>query len=344
MRASFASVRAKRKKAGQASRLPDGQAAIPALRKRRRLRRFRGKCAFAVACAGGYEVFVPMARYYSGQNQPLGHWNNLPIYLTTILTAVLVAGLVISAVLMSMQSPLLRIFIFEMPLAPAWSAWRLFTYPIIGQVSFFTPFSILFFYWLSVGLETHLGRPKLAWLLVVITLVTPAVAALWWWAFGAPSSAFDNYMLMSGLLIAFATLYPNTEVWGWIPFKWFAFACIACGSLMLLASRQWLQISQLWASCAAAFAFIRQARELEYDDYQSPLARLRLWFRRRKFKVVKSPAPTPARRAPMVESASADEMDALLDKIAKSGMASLSAKERARLEKAREALLRKDQH
>src|SRR5213076_2351575 len=99
-----------------------------------------------------------MARYSSGHNQPLTHWNNLPIYLTTILTAVLVAGLVISAVLMSMRSPLLEFFIFTMPLQPAWSVWRLVTYVVIGQVSFFTPFSILFFYWISVGLETHLGR------------------------------------------------------------------------------------------------------------------------------------------------------------------------------------------
>jgi hypothetical protein len=35
-------------------------------------------------------------------------------------------------------------------------------------------------------------------------------------------------------------------------------------------------------------------------------------------------------------------LDVLLDKIAKSGMGSLTPKERAQLEKAREALMRKD--
>jgi hypothetical protein len=35
------------------------------------------------------------------------------------------------------------------------------------------------------------------------------------------------------------------------------------------------------------------------------------------------------------------EMDALLDKIARSGLSSLSTKERAKLEKAREALMKK---
>lgn len=281
-----------------------------------------------------------MARYYSGRNQPLGHWNNIPIYLTTILTAVLVAGLILSAVLMSMRSGLLELFIFSMPLDPAWTLWRLFTYVAIGQVSFFTPFSILFFYWLSVGLETHLGRPKLGWLLALITLTSPLVSALWWWGFGLPSGAADNYMLMSGLLIAFATLYPNTEAWGWIPFKWVAFACIACGSLMLLADRNWLGISQLWASCGVAYACIFQLRETEYDDYVSPLAKLqRLFHKKPRFRVLPS---ARVDKRPVEAEETPGDVDALLDKIAKSGMASLTARERARLEQAREALMRKD--
>ena len=40
---------------------------------------------------------------------------------------------------------------------------------------------------------------------------------------------------------------------------------------------------------------------------------------------------------------SRSEIDTLLDKIAKSGMSSLTAKEKATLERAREALIRKDQ-
>jgi hypothetical protein len=287
-----------------------------------------------------------MARYSSGHNQPLTHWNNLPIYLTTIITAVFVVGLVVSAVLSSLESPLRVLLIFAMPLEPPWTLWRLVSYVFIGRVSFFTPFSIFFFYWLSVGLETHLGRQVLARLLLLITLVTPAVAAVWWWGFHAPSNTFvlNDYLLMSGLLVAFATLYPNTEAWGWVPFKWISFACIACGSLMLLAQKQWVGLSQLWASCAVGFAYVSHAKELEYDDYEPPLARLKLWWRRRKFKVVKAPPPAPARRVSISETSPAtEEMDRLLDKIAKSGLASLTTKERAQLEKGREALMKKDQ-
>jgi hypothetical protein len=245
---------------------------------------------------------------------------------------------------MSMGSPLLEWLIFAMPLEPAWSLWRLFTYVFIGQVSFFTPFGILFFYWMSVGIETHMGRPKLARLLVLITLVTPAVSAVWWWLFREGSNTFINgdYLFLSGLLVAFATLYPNTEAWGWIPFKWVAFACICCGSLMLLARRDWLGISQLWLSCAAGFGYIRYAVEQEYDDYESPFSRLANWWKRRKFRVVRAPRADTPRRSTLGEENLAEEVDNLLDKIAKSGIDSLTAKERARLEKAREALMKRE--
>jgi hypothetical protein len=42
------------------------------------------------------------------------------------------------------------------------------------------------------------------------------------------------------------------------------------------------------------------------------------------------------------EDEAVDAIDPLLDKIARSGMASLTLKERARLEKAREALMKKE--
>ena len=293
---------------------------------------------FAAGRGNGYH-FRRMARFTSGNHQPLTFWNNLPIYLATILCVVFGVGFVVDAVLQSVRSPLLGGLVFTMPLAPSWSLWRLFTYVIVNPISFFTPFAIMCFYWWSVGIETHLGRAIFAKLVLLLVLVAPAVCLVWY-GLGVRSGAAGDYAFTGGLLVAFATLYPNTEAWGWIPFKWLAFACIACGSLMLLAANDWVSVSQLWASCAVGFAYMRHAKELEYDDYESPLARFtKLFERKPKFRVL----PTPAARRP--ESDEVDEIDSidpLLDKIARSGMASLSAKERARLEKAREALMKKD--
>jgi hypothetical protein len=282
-----------------------------------------------------------MARYYSGQNQPLGSWNNLPIYLTTILTGALVAGLIVSAVLMSMNSILLNAFIFVMPIRPAWSVWRVLSYPFIDRVDFFTPFNIVCFYWFSVGIETHLGRIKLTQLLLLLILTPVVFSICLYLGLGFSTGLMGAMLPVAGLLVAFATLYPGTEAWGWIPFKWFAFACIFCGSLMMMAGRDWLGLARLWLVCAVGFAYMRYAKEQEYDDYESPLAGVKKLFQRKpKFRVVPSPSTQSYRAVDEPPS----ELDTLLDKIAKSGMDSLTPKEKAQLQKARDALMRKDQH
>ena len=286
-----------------------------------------------------------MARYYSGQNQPLTHWNNLPIYLTTILTAVMVVALIIQVIATTAGIPLVSWLVCTMPLVPAWTLWRLITHVLVQQISFFTPFAYLCFYWWGCGIETHMGRGKLTTLLLALALTTPVVGAVWYWGLGVGNGSAGGYAFTGGLLVAFATLYPQTEAWGWIPFKWLAFACIVCGSLMLLARHEWFELSELWAACAVGFAYMRHAKETEYDDYESPLQRLKWWFRRRKFKVVPSADPGRARYAAPAAEAVSDaqaEVDRLLDKIAKSGISSLSAKERSQLEKASEELSRKD--
>lgn len=283
-----------------------------------------------------------MARYLSGPTQPFGKWNGIPIYLTTILTAALVIGLIGTAIAMAAGAGfLLNALAFVMPLRPAWSLWRLFTYPLVDQISFFTPFALFFFYWFSVGIETHLGRGVLTRLLILLVLIPPAVAAILYWTLHVGGSAIGGYSLTCGLLVAFATLYPNTEAMGWIPFKWATFACIFCGSLMLLAAHDLPALADLWISCAVGFAYVRQAKEAEYDDYESPFTRVKQLFRPKpKFRVVPAPS-TASYQETLNEPAS--EIDTLLDKIAKSGMSSLTAKEKATLERAREALIRKDQ-
>lgn len=286
-----------------------------------------------------------MARYASRNNEPIGRWRDHPVYLTTILTALFIVGLAVSAVIDAMHSPVGRALIFTMPLAPAWSLWRLVSYVFIDRVSFFTPFAIMCFYWWSMGIETHLGRALLARLLALIVLASPAVCVVWWLGFGVPSGSAGTYVFTSGLLVAFATLYPNAEVWGWVPFKWLAFACIVCGSMMLLADRDWVQLSQLGAACLAGFAYTRHAKELEHDDYESPLAGVAKLFQRKpKLRVMPDPAPRPPRRREIEEDDTMSEVDALLDKIAQSGMGSLTPGERAKLEQARADLIKKDGH
>jgi hypothetical protein len=285
-----------------------------------------------------------MARFCTRENEPLKKWNGIPIYLTTILTAVFVVGLMVSAVLIALRSPLFERLAFSLP-GTAWNAVGAFTYPFLGQVSFFTPFAIFCFYWWSVGIETHLGRAVLSKLLILLALVPVAVNAAMWYGMGQPSLLYGNYLFTIGLIIAFATLYPKVEVFGWIPFKWFAFACLVCASMMELSSRNWISLIGIWASAAAGFGYIRYCLDQDYDDAIPITTRISAWFRRKpKLRVMPPPVPSsrPSVR-PIVEE-SDTEVDALLDKIAKTGLSSLTNSERAKLERARQELLKKEHH
>src|SRR5690348_7406980 len=122
-----------------------------------------------------------MARFSTRETEPLGRWNGFPIYLSTIIAAVLLLGLLTSAVLQSLRSPLLLDLTFRSGNDLNWLA--AFTYPLIGQFSFFTPFFILFFYWPSVGIETHLGRGVLSRILALVVLVPVAIGLVLWHVF-----------------------------------------------------------------------------------------------------------------------------------------------------------------
>ena len=286
-----------------------------------------------------------MARYMSRDTEPLAKWRGVPIYLTTIFTALLAVGFLGSAVLKAARSPLLADLAFLTPVA-SWKGWlSVLTYPFVLEVNFFTPFSIVCFYWWAAGIETHLGRAPLVRLLLLLTLAPVIANVIGWYAFKMPGALTGDFIITIGLLVAFATLYPNAEWIGWVPFKYLAFACILCGSLVLVGDRAWGSLASLLLVCGASFYYVRGAIEQEYDDHVPLRARIRSWFRPKpKLRIV------PRRRDPDETLTRADfeddepesEMDALLDKIARNGLSSLSPNERARLELAREELLKKD--
>ena len=286
-----------------------------------------------------------MARYTSRDTEPLAKWRGMPIYLTTILAALLVVGFLGSAFLKAARSPLLEALAFHTPVA-SWQGWlSVLTYPFVSEVNFFTPFTIICFYRWAAGIETHLGRAPLVRLLLLLTLAPVIANVIVSYAFKMNGVLAGDFIITIGLLVAFATLYPNAEWIGWVPFKYLAFACILCGSLMLVADRAWGALASLLLVCLASFSYMRGAIEQEYDDHVPLGARVRSWFRPKpKLRIV------PRRRDPdeamtredFEDNEPESEMDALLDKIARNGLASLSPNERARLELAREELLKKD--
>ena len=285
-----------------------------------------------------------MARYLSRESEPFGKWKGIPIYLTTILSVLLAFGFLVSVALK--HSPVLASLVFTTPVV-SWKGWlSVLSYPFVEPPTFFSPLLIMCFYQWSTGIETHLGRGPLMRLLLLLLLLPVAFLGAMWLAGISGGTLSGSFLITAGLLVAFSTLYPNAEWWGWVPFKYLAFACILCASLISISDRDWLGVASLLLICAASFFYIRHAIDQEYDDRVPLTARIRSWFRSKpKFRVVPRTRDAVAMRAreEYDDDELGSEVDALLEKIARKGLASLSADERARLEQARETLLKKEQ-
>ena len=287
-----------------------------------------------------------MPRYLSRETEPFGKWKGVPIYLTTILTAVMVLALVACAMFQAAGSQAHLSAGFLVPRIGWGNVGALFLYPLVDGLNFFTLFGILCFYTWCVGIETHLGRSVLTRLILLLVAAPAAGATLLAYGFHSGAFLIGNYYLSAGIIVAFATLYPNALVFGQIPFKFFAIACVFLGSVMAFAERAALPLVALWSSCLVGFFYIRHALEQEYDDYVPVFARVRQFFRPKpKFRVVPKDEPRVVERweePAEPESAVSAEVDAILDKVARSGLHSLTPAEHSKLQKAREDLQRRD--
>ena len=119
--------------------------------------------------------------------------------------------------------------------------------------------------------------------------------------------------------------------------KWVALILAGIGTLSALAAHDWQTLVVLWTSIGAAFLFVElRGAGPELAWLHNLKARMRP---RARFHVVQK---SSARRVVEPEDVYAS-VDPILDKIAKSGIGSLTASERQTLDRARNRLLKKSE-
>jgi hypothetical protein len=212
--------------------------------------------------------------------------------------------------------------------------WRVVTYGLVNPPSLWFVVDMFMLVFFGRELEKFFGRRTFLFLYGSLYFLTPLLFTL---------IGLIRPMTLMGesgafaLFIAFATLYPNVAMLFNILAKWVAIVLVGIFTMMRLAANDWAGLISLWSTVAFAFGFVR---------YQQGMIKLpNLSFRRRpKLRVL--PDPVPNKKTTLAshsarEDATMAEVDALLDKIATSGISSLTAKERAKLEAAREGLMKR---
>ncbi len=277
------------------------------------------------------------------EHGPVTWWRGHPVHAVHLLVAALVVSMLVTTALQFARADgVFALLSFSGEAVWRGELWRVLTYGLLNPPSLGLAIELLMLVWFGREVERFLGRRDFLRLYAGLYLVRPllfsALAPVLPANFAGGTGSF-------AVFIAFATLFPDAPLLFNLLARWVAWGLLALGALMALGARDGVRLLELVATSGFAFAFIRH-HQGRWSFPRFPRFRL------------SRPAPaTATRAAPVPVAARAGtarssgttppvaapmaEVDALLDKIAQSGIHSLTVAERARLEAAREDLQRR---
>ncbi len=274
-----------------------------------------------------------MAQRSPENEGPLTWIGNFPIYVSTALAGVHGLTLILTAVAMAAGAEgFLQAFVFSsQAVTKDYSLWQICTYAFVHRPSYWLLLVELYLL-VAFGkeIEIFLGRKAFIKLYAGLLVAPPLVLAAASWA-GWPSIYWGSSALHFGVFVAFALLYPTVEIFFSIQARWVALALLAINSLQCLALADYTSLTALGVDCVTA-CFIVGYFQGRFDRPERPVIRARaIPFRQT--------APT---RTEIPEEDAIVSIDPILEKISRSGMGSLNARERQLLEQARAQLIAKD--
>lgn len=210
--------------------------------------------------------------------------------------------------------------------------WTWITYAFVHSPNDLLAFAIEMYvlYWAGREVERFLGTRTFFLVYFVLMLVPPLGLTLlnrWY-----DSILVGSSTLHFAVFTCFATIYPNVELMFRILAKWVFWIFFGISFLAFLAARAWSELLPLTLSCGSAYLFMK------YLGVGSTWAWWEKWQESRRLRQHKKKAALKVVKG----SRTTDSIDAILDKISKHGIGSLTASERAELEKARTELLKRD--
>ena len=269
--------------------------------------------------------------------QPVTWFRGHPVYAAHLIVAVLSVSMVVTTlILASGGRAVLAVLKFTSPEVLAGQLWRPFTYGLVNPpgLGFVIDMVMLVFFGREV--EKYLGRRAFLRLYVALYLLTPVLFTL----LGLFGPRFLSGQTGSfAIFIAFAALYPNVPMFFNVLAKWVAGILVAVYTLVALSNHDWSGLLSLWATTGFAFAYMRHTQ----GHFNLPTPRLPA---RPTTPPTTTPATTNRPTAPRptvrgVPPPGPADIDALLDKISRDGIHSLTPAERAKLDEAQARLAKR---
>ncbi len=275
-----------------------------------------------------------IARRSSEFSAPIAWVGRIPVYTVTIIVALHVVGM-ITAVLMKAFGSMDPASLFGFNTTSVFhdfQFYRCLTYAFIHNPDPWFILEMVMFYIFGRDVEIFLGRGGFVRLYAGLVLIAPTLLLTISAATGQSLHLLGGWANFA-VFIAFASLYPNAQILFQITAKMIAWIFLGIAFLQLLAARQTTDMAALFATVSLAWFAIRRGATVapRFLAKLNPAALLRRRSRPRLRIVKPKESPDPEVL-----------IDSLLEKISRSGISSLSSRERRQLEQARTALLQKD--
>lgn len=272
----------------------------------------------------------------SQDHLPLTWWKQKPIYLAAILAIGTVASMVLTALLMAAfgsQGVEIGVFTVGNVIERFW-VWTPLTYILINPPSIWLLLTAFLLWRFGESVERHLGRRVFVKLVLLLVLVQPVLLGLVALTGLRNVPAMGMSSVSFGIFLAFVTLYPSAQISliiltieAWI----FATAVVAVSALVALAGHDWIGLLLLAGEVGVAVGYTRYETGLwtpSLNFWPQAKARPNL----QSVPRAKSSKPKPSRSASEPDSPTREAIDAILDKISRTGIASLTPEEKRKLE------------
>lgn len=241
--------------------------------------------------------------------------------------------------------------------------WRLVTYAFVASPTIWFVLEMMMLYYFGRAVEKELGTRVFGvfygGLLLLSSLSLQLLSC-----FGRAHQMSGDQGINAAVFAAFVAIYPDIPFLFALSARWTLLALLAITSLQLLEKNQFTAITLFLSQSLAALLFMKRRG---YSRFFSAAAEHPTTDFFKKLFQPSSPTKTGSKSSTLLGSASistsvvtvtpkkavlkkkkstplkkATDIDALLEKISQTGMASLTEIEKKELENARAALLRRD--
>ena len=269
----------------------------------------------------------------NNDHKPVVWVNGHPIYAAYFIVAVFVVSLITTSILLASNlQQILVAMSFSSTGMLKGEIWRLITYGFVNPPSIQFAVDMLLMAQFGREVEKLFGRNLFLGLCAGLYFLPPLLFVLighWW------PTYFSGESIALAIFVSFAVIYPNAVLMFNVLAKWAAIILVGIFALIHLAYHDWAGLIALGMRTSFAYVFVC------HHQGRLTLPSLNFWARKPKLRLLPDLKPTKTISIKVAKENSMAEMDELLDKIARSGMSSLTAKERTQLAKAREDLMQK---